>query len=158
MNHSSFLIVLCHPGNGALRFYCPAFREADAPALKSLTLYHIYHAASQLILGYAFHMITIYDSNSSKCFQALVTIASFLPFLEKVERKIGNHFLSFFLSFFLSWNRKKSNNKVRKRISCHKMHHPRAGIERLNVKRESCLRGLIQLELIYQTTTIELKK
>ena len=38
------------------------------------------------------------------------------------------------------------------------MNHPRVDIERLNIKRENGGRGLIQLELIYQTTTIGLKK
>ena len=38
------------------------------------------------------------------------------------------------------------------------MHHPRADIVHLYIKRENGGRGLIQLELTYKTTTIGLKK
>ena len=38
------------------------------------------------------------------------------------------------------------------------MQHPKTDIERLYMKRESAGRGLIQVELIYKTTTTALKK
>ena len=38
------------------------------------------------------------------------------------------------------------------------MHHPRADIERLYIKRKNGGRGLIQLELIYKITIIRLNK
>ena len=38
------------------------------------------------------------------------------------------------------------------------MHHPRADIEHLYIKRENGERGLIQAELTYEITTIGLKK
>ena len=50
------------------------------------------------------------------------------------------------------------DTKVRELIICHWMHHPRADIEHFYIKRENGGRGLIQLELAYKTTTIELKK
>ena len=43
------------------------------------------------------------------------------------------------------------NTKVRKLSTCHKMHHPRTNIESLSAKKETCDRGLIQLELTYET-------
>ena len=54
--------------------------------------------------------------------------------------------------------KKKMDTKVRKLITCHRIHHPRADIERHYVKRENDGRGLIQLELTYKTITIGLKK
>ena len=47
---------------------------------------------------------------------------------------------------------------LRKLITSHRMHQLRADVERLYVKRENGGRGLIQLELIYKTTTIGLKE
>ena len=41
--------------------------------------------------------------------------------------------------------------KIRKLMTCHRMHHPRADIERLYIKRENSGRGLIQLEFAYKT-------
>ena len=38
------------------------------------------------------------------------------------------------------------------------MHHPRADIKHLYVKRENGGRGLIQLKLTYKTTTVGIKK
>ena len=51
----------------------------------------------------------------------------------------------------------KMNTKIRKLITCNRMHHPRTNIERLYVKRENGGRGSIQ-ELTYKTTTIGLKE
>ena len=48
--------------------------------------------------------------------------------------------------------------KVRKLITCHKMHHPRADIEHLYGKRENGGKGLIQLKLTYKIATVGLKK
>ena len=49
--------------------------------------------------------------------------------------------------------------KVRKLRTCHRMYHPKADdIECLYIKRENSGRGLIQLEVIHNTTTIGLKK
>ena len=48
--------------------------------------------------------------------------------------------------------------KVRKLISNHRKHHPRANIERLYIKRENGGRSLIQLELANKRTSIGLKK
>ena len=50
------------------------------------------------------------------------------------------------------------NTKDRKLITCHKIHHRRADIERFYIKRENDGRNLIQLELIYKTIIIGLKK
>ena len=50
------------------------------------------------------------------------------------------------------------DTKVRKLITSHRMHHPRADIEHLYIKRENGERGLIQAELTYEITTIGLKK
>ena len=47
--------------------------------------------------------------------------------------------------------------KVRKQIKCHRMHHPRADIKCLYIKKENGGRGLIQQELTYKITTIGLK-
>ena len=50
------------------------------------------------------------------------------------------------------------DTKVRKLITCHRMHHPREERERLYAKRENVRRELTQLELTYKTATIGLKK
>ena len=53
---------------------------------------------------------------------------------------------------------KKMSTNVKKLITCHRMHHPRADIKHLYVKRENGGRGLIQLKLTYKTTTVGIKK
>ena len=53
---------------------------------------------------------------------------------------------------------KKMDTQIRKLITCHRMHHPRANIERLYIKRENGGRGIIQQELTNKITTIGLKK
>ena len=50
------------------------------------------------------------------------------------------------------------DTKVTKQITCYRMHHPRADIERLYINWENYGRGLIKLRLIYKTPTIGLKK
>ena len=50
------------------------------------------------------------------------------------------------------------NSEVWKLMNSHKMHQPRADIERLCVKRENVERGLIQLELTHKTIAIALRK
>ena len=50
------------------------------------------------------------------------------------------------------------DTKVRKLITCHRMHHPKADIEPLFINRENIGRSLIQLELIDETIILELKK
>ena len=52
----------------------------------------------------------------------------------------------------------KADVKVRKLITCYRMHHPRADTEHSNVKRENGERGFILLELTNKITTIGLKK
>ena len=49
----------------------------------------------------------------------------------------------------MNWTLSERNMdaKIKKLITCHRMHHPRADIECLNIKRENCGRELIQLEL-----------
>ena len=49
---------------------------------------------------------------------------------------------------------KMMDTRVRKLITCHRLHHSRADIECPYVKRENSGRGLIQLELTNKTTTI----
>ena len=48
--------------------------------------------------------------------------------------------------------------KVRKLITCNRIYHPLADLERLPIMRENSGRGLIQLELANKTTTRILKK
>ena len=55
-------------------------------------------------------------------------------------------------------NLKKMDTKTRKLITCHRMHHSRAVIEHLCIKRENGRRGLIQLEPTYKTTAKVAKK
>ena len=50
------------------------------------------------------------------------------------------------------------DTKVRKLITCHRIHHPRVDRESLHLKRENSRQGLTQLKLTYKTTTIGLKK
>ena len=50
------------------------------------------------------------------------------------------------------------DTKVQKLIICYRMHYQRVDIKRLYAKSENGGRGLIQLELIYKTTTIWLNK
>ena len=50
------------------------------------------------------------------------------------------------------------DTKDKKLITCHRMLHPRANVERLYVQRENGGWGLVLLELTNKTTTIDCKK
>ena len=44
--------------------------------------------------------------------------------------------------------------KIRKLLTCNRMHNPKADVDRLYVPRNEGGRGMIQLELSYKTSTI----
>ena len=57
----------------------------------------------------------------------------------------------------IDWNLsevKRLDTKIRKIMTTHSMHHPKADIHRLYLPRSSEGRGLNQLELSYKTSTI----
>ena len=59
----------------------------------------------------------------------------------------------------INWNMseiRKIDAKIRKIMTCYRMHHPKADIDRLYLPRSSGGRGMMQLELAYKTTTIGL--
>ena len=59
----------------------------------------------------------------------------------------------------VSWNLselRKLDAKIRKRFTCHRMHHPKSDVDRLYVPRNQRDRGMIQLEMSYKTTAIGL--
>ena len=59
----------------------------------------------------------------------------------------------------INWNLteiQKLNGKVRKLLTVHKMHHPKADVERLYLPRSNGGRGMTQFELSYKTATIGL--
>ena len=53
---------------------------------------------------------------------------------------------------------KKIDVKIRKLMTCNRMHHPKADVDRLYIPRKAGGRGMIQLELSLKTTTIGLQK
>ena len=53
---------------------------------------------------------------------------------------------------------KKMDAKTRKLFTMHKMHYPKADVDRMCLPRKEGGRGLIQLECTYKTSTIELDK
>ena len=53
---------------------------------------------------------------------------------------------------------KKIDVKIRKLMTCNRMHHPKADVDRLYIPRKEGGRGMIQLELSLKTTTIGLQK
>ena len=53
---------------------------------------------------------------------------------------------------------KKIDTKIRKLMSCNRMHHPKADVDRLYIPRKDGGRGLIQLELSLKTATIGLQR
>jgi hypothetical protein len=53
---------------------------------------------------------------------------------------------------------KKIDRKTRKILTVYKMHHPKAYIDRLYVKRTEGGRGLAQIEAAYKTEIINLLK
>ena len=50
----------------------------------------------------------------------------------------------------------KLDRKTRKILKMAKMHHPKADVDRLYSPRKAGGRGLVQLEITYKTTTIDL--
>ena len=50
----------------------------------------------------------------------------------------------------------KLDRKTRKILKMTKMHHPKADVDRLYSPRKAGGRGLVQLEITYKTTTIDL--
>ena len=53
---------------------------------------------------------------------------------------------------------KRLDVKVRKLLTINKMHHPEADVDRMYIRRSDGGKGLLQLELMYKTITIGLKK
>ena len=53
---------------------------------------------------------------------------------------------------------KKMDTKIRKLMTCNRMHHPKADVDRLHIPRNEGVRGMIQLELSLKTTTISMLK
>ena len=59
----------------------------------------------------------------------------------------------------INWNLSETKRlyaKIRKMFTISRIHHPKADVERLHVPRKEGGRGLIQLELMYKTSTIGL--
>jgi hypothetical protein len=52
---------------------------------------------------------------------------------------------------------KQIDRKATKMLTMYKMHHPKADIERLYVKRKEGGRGLVQVEVAYKTEIINLQ-
>jgi len=52
---------------------------------------------------------------------------------------------------------KRLDIKVRKLLTMNKMHHPKADVDRLYIRRSEGGKGLLQLELLYKTITIGLQ-
>ena len=56
----------------------------------------------------------------------------------------------------INWNLsdiKKMDTKIRKLLTCNRMHHPKADVERLHVPRREGGREWMQLEINFKTTT-----
>ena len=51
---------------------------------------------------------------------------------------------------------KKIDKKIRKMLTMYKMHHPKADIDRLYVKRKERGRGLVQVEVVYKEEIINI--
>ena len=59
----------------------------------------------------------------------------------------------------INWNLskiKRLDTKIKRQLTCHRMHHPKSNIHRLYLQRNDGRRGLIQLETFYKSSTIEL--
>ena len=57
----------------------------------------------------------------------------------------------------VNWNLediKRINRKIRKLMTLNRMHHPKADVSRMYIPRKEGGRGMINLEMIYKTTTI----
>ena len=60
----------------------------------------------------------------------------------------------------LNWNLaeiRRMDVKTRKLLTSHRMHHPKADVDRLYLPRKEGGRGMTNLELAYKTTTISLQ-
>ena len=53
---------------------------------------------------------------------------------------------------------RRMDAKIRKLMTIHRMHHPKADVDRIYIPRNKGGRGLVRLELSYKTTTIGLKQ
>ena len=53
---------------------------------------------------------------------------------------------------------KKIDRETRKMLTMYKMHHPKADIDRLYVKRKKGGRGLVQVEAAYKVETINISE
>ena len=53
---------------------------------------------------------------------------------------------------------RRIDTKIRKLLTCYKMHHPKADKDRLYLPGSERDRSLLQTELTYKTTTIGLQK
>ena len=61
----------------------------------------------------------------------------------------------------INWNMsdlRKIDTKIRKQLTCNRMHHPKSDVDRLYIQRKSGGRGMIQLELSYKTSVIGLRQ
>ena len=59
----------------------------------------------------------------------------------------------------IKWNLdeiKRIDTKIRKQLTCHRMHHPKSNTDRLYLQRNNGGRGLIHLETFYKSSTIGL--
>ena len=50
------------------------------------------------------------------------------------------------------------DTKIRKLMTCNRIHHPKADVDRLYIRRNEGGRGMIQLELSLKTTAFGLQK
>ena len=59
----------------------------------------------------------------------------------------------------INWRiEKKKDRKTRKMLTIYKMHHPKADIDRLYVKRKEGGRGLVQVEAAYKAEIINISE
>ena len=86
------------------------------------------------------------ELNSANRIEAVNTLA--MPFVQ----------YSFNLINWTLQDLRRIDTKIRKLLTCFKMHHPKADKGRLYLPRSKGDRSLIQTELTYKTTTIGLHK
>ena len=63
------------------------------------------------------------------------------------------HIIIIIIIIIINWRTeeiKKIDRKTRKMLTMYKMHHPKADIDRLYVKRKEGGRGLVQIEAAYK--------
>ena len=58
----------------------------------------------------------------------------------------------------INWRTEKKDRKTRKMLTMYKMHHPKADIDRLYVKRKKGGRGLVQVEAAYKAEIINIEE